>query len=133
MLAKLGGLGAIVGSGYGADDDDIDGVPILPSTSAPPPPPPTKRDPSPDKKRPLPGFKPSKWETVDPEAVVEQAMTTSKWDLLEGGEDLSSSGSSTRPSSGAKFGLVAYDDDLDGTPMDTTPAESRSNSPPAQE
>jgi U2-associated protein SR140 len=29
------------------------------------------------------GFVPSRWETVDPEQVEAQAMTTSKWDLLE--------------------------------------------------
>jgi len=28
-------------------------------------------------------FKPSKWETVDPDLVEAQAMTTSKWDTLE--------------------------------------------------
>lgn len=28
-------------------------------------------------------FKPSKWETVDPEVVEAQAMTTSKWETLE--------------------------------------------------
>lgn len=29
----------------------------------------------------------SKWETVDPEQVEAQAMTTSKWDLLESSAD----------------------------------------------
>ncbi len=29
------------------------------------------------------GFVPSKWETIDPEQVKDQAVTTSKWDLLE--------------------------------------------------
>ena len=29
------------------------------------------------------GFVPSRWETVDPEQVEAQAMTTSKWDMLE--------------------------------------------------
>lgn len=28
-------------------------------------------------------FKPSKWETVDPDLVEAQAMTTSKWETLE--------------------------------------------------
>lgn len=29
------------------------------------------------------GFIPSKWETIDPDEVEAQAMTTSKWDQLE--------------------------------------------------
>ncbi|GLV43053.1 uncharacterized protein CBL_14269 [Carabus blaptoides fortunei] len=33
------------------------------------------------------GFIPSKWETIDPDQVEAQAMTTSKWDQLEGTED----------------------------------------------
>lgn len=28
-------------------------------------------------------FVPSKWETVDPSQIEDQAMTTSKWELLE--------------------------------------------------
>lgn len=35
----------------------------------------------------LSGFILSKWETVDPEQVEAQAMTTSKWDLLENSTD----------------------------------------------
>lgn len=37
----------------------------------------------------LSGFVLSKWETVDPEQVEAQAMTTSKWDLLESSADVS--------------------------------------------
>ncbi|CAG9816756.1 unnamed protein product [Phaedon cochleariae] len=37
----------------------------------------------------LSGFITSKWETVDPEKVEAQAMTTSKWDLLENSQDAS--------------------------------------------
>lgn len=33
------------------------------------------------------GFIPSKWETIDPDQVEAQAMTTSKWDQLESTED----------------------------------------------
>lgn len=36
----------------------------------------------------------SKWETVDPEQVEAQAMTTSKWDLLGSSADPSQDGSS---------------------------------------
>ena len=46
--------------------DDLDGIPL-------------KQD------RQKPGFKsaPSKWESVDTSLLEEQAMTTSKWELLE--------------------------------------------------
>lgn len=44
-------------------DDDIDGIPI-------------------DSKD-LKGFIPSKWETIDPQQVQAEAITTSKWDTLE--------------------------------------------------
>lgn len=41
----------------------------------------------------LSGFILSKWETVDPEQIEAQAMTTSKWDLLENSQDVSQSSS----------------------------------------
>jgi U2-associated protein SR140 len=75
-----------------AVDDDLDGDPL-------------PEDPSGDSKGKsgsMPaGFVPSRWETVDPEQVEAQAMTTSKWDLLEqterpeqedGADDLDSGG-----------------------------------------
>nr|XP_015838454.1 PREDICTED: U2 snRNP-associated SURP motif-containing protein [Tribolium castaneum] len=43
---------------------------------------------------PLSGFIMSKWETIDPEQVEAQAMTTSKWDLLGSSADPSQDGSS---------------------------------------
>lgn len=43
-------------------DEDIDGIPLDNSKG---------------------GFIPSKWETVDPEQVKDQAITTSKWEKLE--------------------------------------------------
>lgn len=49
-------------------DDDIDGVPI------------SRGDNSPQTNA---GFIPSKWETVDPEQIEAQAITTSKWDTLD--------------------------------------------------
>jgi len=75
--------------------------------------------------KPKGGFVPSKWETVDPEEVKAQAVTTtSKWDLFEDAEDnsdsKSGSGSNKPPGS---YGLVAYgggdeDEDIDGAPME---------------
>lgn len=49
------------------DDQDIDGVPI------------NKSDRSPV----AAGFIPSKWETVDPDQIEAQAITTSKWETLD--------------------------------------------------
>lgn len=56
------------------DDPDIDGIPIdgrndqSPSTTA---------------TAAAAGFIPSKWETVDPEQIEAQAITTSKWETLD--------------------------------------------------
>ncbi|KAH8299955.1 hypothetical protein KR044_007950, partial [Drosophila immigrans] len=53
-------------------DEDLDGVPMEQATK------------STDKSQAkLPGFIPSKWETVDPQQVEAQAITTSKWDTLD--------------------------------------------------
>lgn len=41
----------------------------------------------------LSGFILSKWETVDPDQIEAQAMTTSKWDLLENSQDVSQTSS----------------------------------------
>ncbi|KAH8325208.1 hypothetical protein KR074_010483, partial [Drosophila pseudoananassae] len=49
-------------------DEDLDGVPL-------------EKEVKPQAK--MPGFIPSKWETVDPQQVEAQAITTSKWDTLD--------------------------------------------------
>lgn len=54
------------------DDPDIDGVPIG-----------GKNDRSPSMAAAAAGFIPSKWETVDPEQIEAQAITTSKWETLD--------------------------------------------------
>ncbi|KAL5279563.1 U2SURP family protein [Megaselia abdita] len=54
------------------DDDDIDGVPLDDDI-----------DGIPIDSKDLKGFIPSKWETIDPQQVQAQAITTSKWDTLE--------------------------------------------------
>ncbi len=51
-------------------------------------------------------FKPSKWETIDPEVVESQAITTSKWEHLE------------RASAAAAEEAIYTDEDIDGKPMD---------------
>lgn len=66
-----------------APDDDLDGVPMDDDIDGEP----LSEDLAGDGKGKLAsmpaGFVPSRWETVDPEQVEAQAMTTSKWDLLE--------------------------------------------------
>jgi U2-associated protein SR140 len=58
-------------------DDDIDGEPLSEDVAGD----------SKAKMASMPaGFVPSRWETVDPEQVEAQAMTTSRWDLLEQAE-----------------------------------------------
>lgn len=54
------------------DDPDIDGIPID-----------GKNDQSPSMTATAAGFIPSKWETVDPEQIEAQAITTSKWETLD--------------------------------------------------
>lgn len=54
------------------DDPDIDGIPID-----------SKNDRSPSATATAAGFIPSKWETVDPEQIEAQAITTSKWETLD--------------------------------------------------
>lgn len=54
------------------DDPDIDGIPID-----------GKNDQSPTTATAAAGFIPSKWETVDPEQIEAQAITTSKWETLD--------------------------------------------------
>lgn len=57
-------------------DDDLDGEPMQDDLR-----------PSHGNKTGMPaGFVPSRWETVDPEQVEAQAMTTSKWDMLDQSE-----------------------------------------------
>ncbi|GIY33458.1 hypothetical protein CDAR_474071 [Caerostris darwini] len=80
------------------DRDDIDGIPLNEDLDGQP-----LEDERPSSAPDISSkFKPSKWETVDPETVEAQAITTSKWDLLEQNED------------------QEQVDDIDGQPMDDT-------------
>ncbi|XP_054724007.1 U2 snRNP-associated SURP motif-containing protein-like [Uloborus diversus] len=82
------------------DREDIDGIPLNDDLDGQP-----LEDamPSMESKDMSSKFKPSKWETVDPETVEAQAITTSKWDLLEQNEE-----------------QEQMEDDIDGQPMDDT-------------
>uniref|UniRef100_A0A0C9RHP3 U2SURP_2 protein n=1 Tax=Fopius arisanus TaxID=64838 RepID=A0A0C9RHP3_9HYME len=66
-------------------DDDIDGIPMDDDNRS------NSRSKSTEKKPVMPaGFVPSRWETVDPDQVEAQAMTTSKWEELEQNDDSNS-------------------------------------------
>lgn len=61
-----------------------------------------KRRKSSDRMSPQLKYAPSKWETVDPNLIEAQAMTTSKWDLLDQQDD----------------DRKSDDEDIDGRPME---------------
>ncbi|XP_071561930.1 U2 snRNP-associated SURP motif-containing protein isoform X4 [Temnothorax nylanderi] len=78
-------------------DEDIDGVPMDDDDSA------NARNKDDEKKSAMPaGFVPSRWETVDPDQVEAQAMTTSKWEELGQNED-SNSQDTSMDSSGRDY------------------------------
>ncbi|KAG7205661.1 hypothetical protein KM043_007613 [Ampulex compressa] len=78
-------------------DEDIDGVPMDDDDSS------NARNKEDDKKPSMPaGFVPSRWETVDPDQVEAQAMTTSKWEELGQNED-SNSQDTSMDSSGRDY------------------------------
>ncbi|XP_025152472.1 U2 snRNP-associated SURP motif-containing protein [Harpegnathos saltator] len=78
-------------------DEDIDGVPMDDDDST------NVRNREDEKKSSMPaGFVPSRWETVDPDQVEAQAMTTSKWEELGQNED-SNSQDNSMDSSGRDY------------------------------
>ncbi|VDN43993.1 unnamed protein product [Gongylonema pulchrum] len=76
------------------EEEDIDGEPIEETPAEPQP-------------KKTATFKQSQWNTVDPSVVASQAVTTSKWDLLESGKD-----------DEMATDKVESDDDIDGAPID---------------
>ncbi|XP_034175536.1 U2 snRNP-associated SURP motif-containing protein isoform X1 [Osmia lignaria lignaria] len=78
-------------------DEDIDGIPMDEDDSS------NLRNKEDEKKPSIPaGFVPSRWETVDPDQVEAQAMTTSKWEEL-GQNDDSNSQDTSMDSSGRDY------------------------------
>ncbi|KAK0098924.1 hypothetical protein PV326_013705 [Microctonus aethiopoides] len=74
-------------------EDDIDGVPMDENRTP-------LRNKTNEKKPLMPaGFVPSRWETVDPDQVEAQAMTTSKWEELGQNDDSNSQDASMDSSS----------------------------------
>ncbi|EFO26496.1 hypothetical protein LOAG_01982 [Loa loa] len=76
------------------EEEDIDGVPIEEDTLETQP-------------KKAATFKRSQWDVVDPSVVASQAVTTSKWDLLENGKD-----------DETVMGKIDQEDDIDGAPID---------------
>ncbi|VDN89193.1 unnamed protein product [Brugia pahangi] len=76
------------------EEEDIDGVPIEEDTVEIQP-------------KKAATFKRSQWDVVDPSVVASQAVTTSKWDLLENGKD-----------DETVVGKIDQEDDIDGAPID---------------
>ncbi|XP_043498730.1 U2 snRNP-associated SURP motif-containing protein isoform X1 [Polistes fuscatus] len=75
-------------------DEDIDGVPMDDEDNL------NLRNKEDEKKPAMPaGFVPSRWETVDPDQVEAQAMTTSKWEELGQNDDSNSQDASMDSSS----------------------------------
>jgi hypothetical protein len=58
-------------------------------------------------------FVASKWETIDPEKLEKQAITTSKWDFYD-----DSNSSDRQEKSDQHKDESDFDDDIDGKPMD---------------
>jgi hypothetical protein len=77
------------------EDSDLDGMPLGPSNEK-------------KKSGPAAGFVPSKWETIDPEDVQAQAVT-SKWDIFDHDNDAESG----KAVAAAKKGIMDPDDDED--------------------
>lgn len=99
------------------DDGDVDGLPL---EELEPPPPPVSA---------VPKFKPSKWETVDPDVVEAQAMTTSKWEQLESKEKTET----TAEVKSKEKSLFSHydsdeDSDVDGVPMAEASSSSNNQS-----
>ncbi|XP_051156379.1 U2 snRNP-associated SURP motif-containing protein isoform X1 [Leptopilina boulardi] len=75
-------------------DEDIDGIPMEDEDNE------NAKSKDDDKKSAMPaGFVPSRWETVDPDQIEAQAMTTSKWEELGQNDDSNSQDASMDSSS----------------------------------
>jgi U2-associated protein SR140 len=82
-------------------EEDIDGVPIQNATEL-------------NYESAALKFKPSKWETIDPQLIEKQAMTSSKWDELDESDGNTTDRSKMRHSSQDH----EEDEDIDGVPID---------------
>ncbi|KAK8738232.1 hypothetical protein OTU49_004118 [Cherax quadricarinatus] len=122
-LMKSAAISALLGYDDDDDDDDIDGAPLddddVGVDSV------LMKGPMVADNGPGPGFVSSKWESVSPKRVQAQAVTTSKWEVVEANqsEDEGADGSDSTPvydNSGphTQRSQNSHDeDDLDGIPL----------------
>ncbi|XP_063873088.1 U2 snRNP-associated SURP motif-containing protein-like isoform X3 [Scylla paramamosain] len=119
-LIKSAAISALLGYDDDDDDDDIDGAPLDEDVDGIP-----MKDIVVADNGPSPGFVTSKWESVSPKRVQAQAVTTSKWEVVEANqsEDEGANGSDSTPvydNSGphTQTSHNSHDeDDLDGIPL----------------
>lgn len=113
LAAKGGHIPGIgIGSGSESEDSDPDGKPLDDVSSI------TQRRASPAPPPPAGAFIKSKWETVDPEQVKAQAVTTSKWER-EDNDELQKARKALMGSVASKWekGSDEDGDSLDGEPL----------------
>ncbi|XP_071542490.1 U2 snRNP-associated SURP motif-containing protein isoform X2 [Panulirus ornatus] len=119
-LIKSAAISALLGYDDDDDEEDIDGAPLDDDVDGIP-----MKDPIVADNGPSPGFVSSKWESVSPKRVQAQAVTTSKWEVVEANqsEDEGADGSDSTPvydNSGTHTQLSQNshdEDDLDGIPL----------------
>ncbi|XP_055330103.1 U2 snRNP-associated SURP motif-containing protein-like [Paramacrobiotus metropolitanus] len=117
-------------------DADVDGVPIDEDVDGAP-----LEEPAAADTKPAPvAFAPSRWETVDPEQVKAQAITTSKWDLVEGADGAPKESESSKAIQAKKLDdevreklreiemrVMTYQDELESGKRKRTAGESMSS------
>ncbi|KAK4313057.1 hypothetical protein Pmani_015576 [Petrolisthes manimaculis] len=118
-LIKSAAISALLGYDDDDDDEDIDGAPLDDDVDGIP-----MKDNVGADNGPSPGFVSSKWESVSPKRVQAQAVTTSKWEVVEANQsgDEAGNGSDSTPvydNSGNHTHNNSHDeDDLDGIPLE---------------
>lgn len=118
-LIKSDAISALMGYDDDDDEEDIDGAPLEEDVDGIP----LKDGSMMLNNGPAPGFVSSKWESVSPKRVQAQAVTTSKWEVIEANQsgDEAANGSDSTPvydRSGTQLNQNSHDDDdLDGIPL----------------
>lgn len=119
-LIKSDAISALMGYDDDEDEDDLDGAPLDDDVDGVP-----MKDAGGMNNGPAPGFVSSKWESVSPKRVQAQAVTTSKWEVIEANRsgDEATNGSDSTPVYDRSGSLTQMnqnshdDDDLDGIPL----------------
>jgi len=93
LINKSAAISALMGYDDDDEDDDVDGMPFDEDVDGLP-----MKDGSLVETGTAPGFVSSKWESVSPKRVEAQAITTSKWEIIEANQsDNDVSGSDSTP------------------------------------